>query len=92
MRRGRLGIARDRMEAATIAGVPMIGFVAPPADAPALTGEAISKSEIDLTARTPACAIALCSGPRLHVRPDRRRRESEGRRLLSFREAVFAPI
>jgi site-specific recombinase XerD len=31
-------------------------------------------------------------GPCLHVRPDRRRRESEGRRLLSFRKTVFAPI
>ena len=31
-------------------------------------------------------------GPRLHLRPDRRRREPEGRRLLSFRETVFAPV
>jgi 2-methylaconitate isomerase len=46
-----MGIARDRMQAATIAAVPMIGFVAPPADAPTLTGEAIAKSEVDLTAR-----------------------------------------
>ena len=31
-------------------------------------------------------------GPCLHFRPDRRRRESQGRRLLSFRETVFAPL
>ena len=31
-------------------------------------------------------------GPGLHFRPDRRRREPEGRRLLSFRETVFAPL
>jgi hypothetical protein len=30
--------------------------------------------------------------PCLHVRTDRRRREFEGRRLLSFRETVFAPL
>jgi len=46
-----MGIARDMTEAATIAGVPMIGFVAPPADAPTLTGEVIAKGDIDLTAR-----------------------------------------
>ena len=31
-------------------------------------------------------------GPCLHFRPDRRRRESEGPRLLSVRETVFSPI
>jgi hypothetical protein len=31
-------------------------------------------------------------GPCLHFRPDRRRREPEGRRLLSFRETVFTPF
>jgi 2-methylaconitate cis-trans-isomerase PrpF len=46
-----MGIARDRIEAATIAAVPMIGFVAPPAEAPTLTGETIAKSEVDLIAR-----------------------------------------
>jgi 2-methylaconitate cis-trans-isomerase PrpF len=46
-----MGIARDRAEAATIPGVPMIGFVAPPSDAPTLTGEAITKGDVDLTAR-----------------------------------------
>ena len=42
-----MGIAHDRIEAATIAAVLMIGFVAPPADAPILTGETIAKSEVD---------------------------------------------
>jgi 2-methylaconitate cis-trans-isomerase PrpF len=46
-----MGIARDTTEAATISGVPMIGFVAPPLDAPTLTGEAIAKRDVDLTAR-----------------------------------------
>ena len=46
-----MGIARDTTEAATISGVPMIGFVAPPLDAPTLTGEAIAKGDVDLTAR-----------------------------------------
>jgi 2-methylaconitate cis-trans-isomerase PrpF len=46
-----MGIARDMAEAATIPGVPMIGFVAPPADASTLTGAAIAAGEIDLTAR-----------------------------------------
>ncbi len=46
-----MGIARDRAEAATIGGVPMIGFVAPPADAPTLTGETIAAGDVDLTAR-----------------------------------------
>jgi site-specific recombinase XerD len=31
-------------------------------------------------------------GPSLYFRPDRRRREPESGRLLSFRETVFAPI
>jgi hypothetical protein len=35
---------------------------------------------------------ALLGTSCLHFRPDRRRRESEGRRLLSFRKAVFAPF
>jgi 2-methylaconitate cis-trans-isomerase PrpF len=46
-----MGIARDVAEAATIPGVPMIGFVAPPADALTLTGDTIAKGEVDLTAR-----------------------------------------
>jgi hypothetical protein len=46
-----MGIARDMTEAATIPGVPMIGFVAPPADALTLTGDSIAKGDVDLTAR-----------------------------------------
>src|ERR1700732_640384 len=34
----------------------------------------------------------LCSGPCLHFRQDRRRRESQSRRLLSLRETVSTPL
>ena len=46
-----IGIARDEAEARTINGVPIIGFVASPMDSPTLSGEMISASQIDLTAR-----------------------------------------
>ena len=46
-----MGIARDDAEARTINGVPIIGFVAPPMDAPTLSGEAIAAAQVDLTAR-----------------------------------------
>lgn len=46
-----MGIAGNLDEARGIAGVPMIGFVAPPLDAPTLTGESIAKADVDLTAR-----------------------------------------
>jgi 2-methylaconitate cis-trans-isomerase PrpF len=46
-----MGIARDEEEARTIHGVPIIGFVAPPMDAPTLSGEPIRADEVDLTAR-----------------------------------------
>ncbi len=46
-----MGIARDDAEARTIAGVPIIGFVAPPMDAPTLSGEPIGAAQVDLTAR-----------------------------------------
>ena len=46
-----MGIARDDAEARTIAAVPIIGFVAPPMDAPTLSGEPIAATQIDLTAR-----------------------------------------
>ena len=46
-----MGIARDEEEARTIASVPMIGFVAPPMDAPTLSGEPIVADQVDLTAR-----------------------------------------
>lgn len=46
-----MGIAKNLDEARGIPGVPMIGFVAPSADAPTLTGELIAKADVDLTAR-----------------------------------------
>ncbi|MSP00641.1 MAG: PrpF family protein [Acetobacteraceae bacterium] len=46
-----MGIARDEDEARTVAGAPIIGFVAPPMDAPTLSGEPISADQVDLTAR-----------------------------------------
>ena len=36
---------------APIAAVPIIGFVAPPMDAPTLSGEPITAAQVDLTAR-----------------------------------------
>jgi 2-methylaconitate cis-trans-isomerase PrpF len=71
-----MGIARDTTEAATIGGVPMIGFVAPSADAPTLTGETIAKGDVDLTARflsngQPHRALpltaSLCTGVAAHI-------------------------
>jgi len=46
-----MGIAKDDTEARSIAAVPIIGFVAPPMDAPTLSGEPIAASQVDLTAR-----------------------------------------
>jgi 2-methylaconitate isomerase len=46
-----MGIARDDAEARTVAAVPIIGFVAPPMDAPTLSGDPISAAQVDLTAR-----------------------------------------
>ena len=46
-----MGIAKDEDEARTIASVPVIGFVAPPMDAPTLSGEPIAADQVDLTAR-----------------------------------------
>ena len=46
-----MGIARDDDEARTIASVPVIGFVAPPMDAPTLSGEPIEADQVDVTAR-----------------------------------------
>ena len=46
-----MGIARDDAEAATIRGVPFVGFVAAPMDAPTLAGEPISAGQVDLAAR-----------------------------------------
>jgi 2-methylaconitate isomerase len=46
-----MGIAKDDAEARTIAAVPIIGFVAPPMDAPTLSGDPIAAPQVDLTAR-----------------------------------------
>ncbi len=46
-----MGIARDDAEARTVAAVPIIGFVAPPMDAPTLSGDPIAAEQVDLTAR-----------------------------------------
>jgi 2-methylaconitate cis-trans-isomerase PrpF len=46
-----MGIARSEEEARSINGVPIIGFVAPPMDAPTLSGEPIAAHQVDLTAR-----------------------------------------
>src|SRR6185437_16090102 len=46
-----MGIARDEAEALTINGVPIVGFVAPPMDAPTLSGEPIAAGQVDLTVR-----------------------------------------
>ena len=46
-----MGIARNDAQARTIPGVPIIGFVAPPMDAPTLSGEPIAADQVDLTAR-----------------------------------------
>jgi hypothetical protein len=46
-----MGIAKDDAEARATAGVPIIGFVAPPMDAPTLSGEPVGEAQVDLTAR-----------------------------------------
>jgi 2-methylaconitate isomerase len=46
-----MGIAKDDAEARTVAAVPIIGFVAPPMDAPTLSGDPIIASQVDLTVR-----------------------------------------
>jgi 2-methylaconitate isomerase len=46
-----MGIAKDDAEARTIAAVPIIGFVAPPMDAPTLSSDPIAAAQVDLTAR-----------------------------------------
>jgi len=46
-----MGIARDDTEARSIAAVPLVGFVAPPMDAPTLSGDPVAATQIDLTAR-----------------------------------------
>jgi 2-methylaconitate cis-trans-isomerase PrpF len=46
-----MGIARDEAAARTVHAVPIVGFVAPPMDAPTLAGDAVAADQIDLTAR-----------------------------------------
>jgi len=46
-----MGLAADAKEAATMRGTPAIGFIAPPMDAPTLSGAPVTASEVDLTAR-----------------------------------------
>jgi 2-methylaconitate cis-trans-isomerase PrpF len=72
-----MGIARDDEEARSINGVPIIGFVAPPMDAPTLSGEPIAAHQVDLTARflsngQPHRALpltaSLCTGVATRIR------------------------
>jgi 2-methylaconitate cis-trans-isomerase PrpF len=46
-----MGLARDHDEARRSRGIPAVGFVAPPMDAPTLSGEPINAADVDLTAR-----------------------------------------
>ena len=46
-----MGIAVDEAVAARNVGIPAVGFVAPPMDAPTLAGDIIFAAQIDLTAR-----------------------------------------
>src|ERR1700722_17363700 len=72
-----MGIARDDDEARSINGVPIIGFVAPPMDAPTLSGEPIVADQVNLTARflsngQPHRALpltaSLCTGVAARIR------------------------
>ena len=72
-----MGIARDEEEARTIAGVPFIGFVAPPMDTPTLSGDPIVADQVDLTVRflsngQPHRALpltaSLCTGVAARIR------------------------
>ncbi len=46
-----MGIARTLDEARHIRGIPAVGFIAPPMDAPTLSGETIRAEQVDLTVR-----------------------------------------
>ena len=46
-----MGLARDEVAARHSKGIPAIGFIAPPMDAPTLSGETITAGQVDLTAR-----------------------------------------
>jgi 2-methylaconitate isomerase len=46
-----MGLAKDEQQAAANIGIPAIGFVAPPMDAPTLAGEPVHAADVDLTVR-----------------------------------------
>jgi 2-methylaconitate isomerase len=46
-----IGLAPDDRSAAANIGIPGIGFVAPPADAPTLSGDRLRADQMDLTVR-----------------------------------------
>lgn len=46
-----MGISRNDAEARAVNAVPIVGFVAPPMDAPTLAGDPVAADQIDLTAR-----------------------------------------
>lgn len=46
-----MGLVANEEEARNSRGIPAVGFVAPPMDAPTLSGEPIKATDIDLTAR-----------------------------------------
>ncbi len=46
-----MGLAADDQAAAANLGIPAIGFVAPPLDAPTLSGERVRAGEVDLSVR-----------------------------------------
>jgi 2-methylaconitate cis-trans-isomerase PrpF len=46
-----MGLANTEEEASQSRGMPAVGFIAPPMDAPTLSGETIPAQDVDLTAR-----------------------------------------
>jgi 2-methylaconitate cis-trans-isomerase PrpF len=46
-----MGLATTSEEARQSRGIPAVGFIAPPMDAPTLSGEMIKAEQVDLTAR-----------------------------------------
>ena len=85
-----MGIARDDAEARTVAAVPIIGFVAPPMDAPTLSGEPIARGAgrsdravpVERTAASGAAAdrVAVHRGGGEHRRDAGGRGTGAGRR------------
>ena len=78
-----MGIARDDAEARTIAGVPIIGFVAPPMDAPTLSGEPIARgagrSDGAVSLERPAASGAAADRVAVHRGGGPYRRHAGGR-------------